>query len=96
MYALGNLYAQSSSYSATDYEVAEKMSSYWANFVKTQNPNKGGSSSNETLPYWGPNVPSQNSQFDLGTSWKKIPITSSIKEKEVLLKYFKSATPSPY
>ncbi|KGO43116.1 Carboxylesterase, type B [Penicillium expansum] len=95
VYALGNLYAQSSSYSATDYEVAEKMSSYWANFVKTQNPNKGGSSSNGTLPYWGPNVPSQNSQFDLGTSWKKIPITSSIKEKEVLLKYFKSATPSP-
>ncbi|KAJ5213056.1 hypothetical protein N7449_000225 [Penicillium cf. viridicatum] len=94
-YALGNLYAQSSSYSEADYEVSEKMSSYWANFVKTRNPNKGGSSTNGTLP-WGANVPSQNSQFDLGTSWKKIPIASSIEEKEVLLKYFKLATPSPY
>ncbi|KAJ5663173.1 hypothetical protein N7507_003904 [Penicillium longicatenatum] len=41
VFALDNLYAQSSTYNQTDYEVAAKMSAYWANFVKTQNPNKG-------------------------------------------------------
>ncbi|KAJ5919198.1 Carboxylesterase type B [Penicillium verhagenii] len=94
VYALGNLYAQSSTYDETDYEVAEKMSSYWANFVKTQNPNKGGSA-NVTLPYWAANVPSQNNQFDLGNTWKKIPITASLKMRDIFLDFWKTTT-DPY
>ncbi|OOF91965.1 hypothetical protein ASPCADRAFT_56460 [Aspergillus carbonarius ITEM 5010] len=95
VYALGNLYAQSEDYTATDIEIADIMSSYWANFVKTQNPNQGGSYTNGTLPYWGANVPSENSTFELGSLWKKIPFVS-VEQKEIILEYFKYATPSPY
>ncbi|KAJ5813667.1 uncharacterized protein N7503_000417 [Penicillium pulvis] len=94
-FALNNFYAQSSTYNQTDYEVAEKMSSYWANFVKTQNPNKGGSAT-ESLPHWAANVPSENNQFELGYKWKKIPITPIAKEKNVFLEYWQWATPNPF
>lgn len=95
VYALGNLYAQNENYTSVDYEIADKMSSYWANFVKTRNPNKGGSYKNGSLPQWRANVPSHNVTFDLGTSWKQIPI-ASVEEKEIMLEYFKYATPDPY
>ena len=65
---MNNLYAQTtSSYTDTDYKVADIMSSYWANFVKTQNPNKGDSYNNSSLLYWGPNVPAQQNTFELGS-----------------------------
>lgn len=42
-YALNNLYAQDGyPYSDTDREVAHIVSSYWANFIKTGNPNGEG------------------------------------------------------
>ncbi|RAK89654.1 carboxylesterase [Aspergillus costaricaensis CBS 115574] len=95
-YALNNLYAQTTtSYTDTDYEVANIMSSYWANFVKTQNPNKGDSYNNGTLPYWGSNVPAQQNTFELGSLWKKIAFATA-KEIQLYLEYFKYATPSPY
>ncbi|KAJ5622284.1 hypothetical protein N7528_005516 [Penicillium herquei] len=95
VFALGNLFAQSSTYTEADYLVADKMSSYWANFVKTQNPNKGGSHTNGTLPTWSANVPSENSMFELGYNWKKYQV-APVKERSVLLKYFQWATPDPY
>ncbi|PYH38877.1 carboxylesterase [Aspergillus neoniger CBS 115656] len=95
-YALNNLYAQTTtSYTDTDYEVANIMSSYWANFVKTQNPNKGSSYNNGTLLYWGPNVPAQRNMFELGSLWKNIAFATA-KEIQLYWGYFKYATPSPY
>ncbi|PQE32719.1 carboxylesterase protein [Rutstroemia sp. NJR-2017a WRK4] len=44
-YALNSLYASADIYPWTDYDyyVGEVMSSYWANFCKTRNPNLSGS-----------------------------------------------------
>ncbi|PWY69660.1 carboxylesterase [Aspergillus sclerotioniger CBS 115572] len=95
VYALGNLYVQLEDYTDTDIEIANIMLPYWANSIKTQYPNKGGSYTNGILPYWGANVRSQNSTFELGSLWKKIPF-ASVEEKEIILEYFKYATPSPY
>ncbi|KAJ5657491.1 uncharacterized protein N7484_001140 [Penicillium longicatenatum] len=95
VFALDNLYAQSSTYNQTDYEVAAKMSAYWANYVKTQNPNKGGSAT-ETLPYWAPDIPSENNQFELGNLWKKIPITPFATEKNIFLDFWQWAIPDPF
>ncbi|RAO69142.1 uncharacterized protein BHQ10_005154 [Talaromyces amestolkiae] len=42
-FVLNNLYAQDGyPYGEADYAVAEKMSTYWANFIKTANPNDDG------------------------------------------------------
>jgi carboxylesterase 2 len=42
-FVLNNLYAQDGyPYGEADYAVAEKMSTYWANFIKTGNPNGDG------------------------------------------------------
>ncbi|KAJ5946523.1 hypothetical protein N7454_003362 [Penicillium verhagenii] len=45
-YALNNLYAVDSPWTIEDYEIADKLSDYWVNFISTGNPNGDG------LPYW--------------------------------------------
>ncbi|PYH89048.1 carboxylesterase [Aspergillus ellipticus CBS 707.79] len=96
VYALGNLFAQSGvDYTAADYAIADRMSSYWANFVKTQNPNQGDSYAKGTLPHWAANVPSQNTTFELGSLWEQTPFATA-EEIEIYLEYFKYATPIPY
>ncbi|PYH95269.1 hypothetical protein BO71DRAFT_429221 [Aspergillus ellipticus CBS 707.79] len=70
-----------------DYEIAETMSSYWANFAKTLNPNHGGSYAGD-LPRWEPNTP-QGDQvvMELGDALENIEITS--KEKvDFVMEYF--------
>jgi para-nitrobenzyl esterase len=41
-YALGNLYATERPWTDEDRRIADTMSSYWANIVKTGNPNGAG------------------------------------------------------
>ncbi|GME65232.1 carboxylesterase [Neofusicoccum parvum] len=45
-YALRNLYGTDLPWTSYDFYLADVISSYWANFVKTQNPNLGGSYKN--------------------------------------------------
>ncbi|MFD0794206.1 carboxylesterase/lipase family protein [Mucilaginibacter litoreus] len=50
-YAMGNLAGNTTyAWTADDYKVSETMESYFANFIKTGNPNGAG------LPKWSPNV----------------------------------------
>ncbi|OJJ97443.1 hypothetical protein ASPACDRAFT_32638 [Aspergillus aculeatus ATCC 16872] len=95
VYALGNLYAQSQDYTDADLAIADIMSSYWANFVKTQNPNQGGSYKNGTLPTWGANVPARNVTFELGRLWRDVGF-ASVTAQETFLEYFQYAQPNPY
>jgi carboxylesterase 2 len=39
---LNNLYDTDLPWTAEDYQIAETMNSYWANFIKTGNPNDQG------------------------------------------------------
>lgn len=41
-YAFNNLYTNSSPWTSVDYEIADKMSSYWANFIRSGDPNGEG------------------------------------------------------
>ena len=36
----------------TDYRLADQMSTYWANFIKTGDPNEGGTVCGYDLPKW--------------------------------------------
>lgn len=55
VYAYGNLWRHPGMYSKKDEALSEIMQTYWTNFAKTGDPNKGGA------PYW----PQWNSEEDL-------------------------------
>lgn len=65
-YVFNNLYGTDLPWEPVDYEIAETLSSYWANFIKTSDPNKGGSyRGNGTLAYWAPSNSSSATTFHL-------------------------------
>lgn len=69
-YALNNLYAQDGyPYSDTDYKVAAVVSGYWANFIKTGNPNGNG------LPEF--NETADNRIMSLGKESYTIPLADN-------------------
>ncbi|PYH40211.1 carboxylesterase/lipase family protein [Aspergillus saccharolyticus JOP 1030-1] len=76
-YVLNNLYATSKPWTAADYAIAKKMNSYWANFIKTGNPNGPG------LTPW-PAVNSSELVQHVGDGWGQIPVGWS--EKVALFK----------
>ncbi len=56
-----------------DFALADEMSSYWANFIKTGNPNGEG------LPYW-PNSGEEESIMELGDECYAIPANDRLWE----------------
>ena len=70
-----------------DKTVAEEMSSYWINFVKTGDPNSSG------LSNWEPYTPTKNEVMELGEKMGMMPVAAS-KEKLDFLKE-QLLTPSP-
>ncbi|KAJ5609574.1 carboxylesterase [Penicillium herquei] len=92
MYALNALYANVDTYPFTsiDYEIQEKMSSYWANFAKTLNPNKGGSyHGSGKLPKWTPNDANGTEVvIELGGTFEDVPIAPSNEYVEFIMDYY--------
>ncbi|KAF7938418.1 uncharacterized protein EAE98_000756 [Botrytis deweyae] len=90
VYALGNLWAQTGvNYTAEDYYVSNVLSSYWANFVKTTDPNSGDSYNNGTLPAtWEPNSSTKRETFKVGAEYGMIAVAASLAKIEAFLKWF--------
>lgn len=71
-YAFNNIpYASYSNvtWTGVDYEVETNMAGYWANFIKTGNPNGGN------LTYFPPTVEASEQTMWLGDSWGAGPIS---------------------
>lgn len=71
-YALNSLHSDTdTAWLPADYEIAAKVSSYWANFIKTGNPNQGGSykSGNGSLVDWPASSGDKNTTFNIGDSF---------------------------
>lgn len=79
MYALNALYANVDDYpfEEDDWYVQSMISAYWANFAKTSNPNTGGSSSDDPLPYWAPQDGTTKFVMRLGDGWENITLAKS-------------------
>ncbi|KAL4807020.1 alpha/beta-hydrolase [Aspergillus unguis] len=79
-YVLNNLYATDLPWEAADYEIAAKMNAYWANFIKTGNPNGAG------LVHWPATTDDELVQH-VGNGWGSIPVASKAKV-ELLKEWF--------
>lgn len=81
MYVLNALYANVDRYPFVDedFYIQSTVSAYWANFVKTGNPNYGGSfvSPNGSLPYWAPNTAGNRTMFNIGDSFRNISLAGN-------------------
>ncbi|RAH43432.1 carboxylesterase [Aspergillus brunneoviolaceus CBS 621.78] len=96
MYALNAMYACAEYYPFTDedYIIADQMSSYWANFAKTLDPNRGNSyTGSGVLARWEPNTnEGKPVVMELGDNFQPQLITSPEKTN-FILKYFSQQTP---
>lgn len=96
MYALNALYANADTYpfTAIDYEIQEQMSSYWANFAKTLNPNNGGSYQGKgKLAHWAPNSANGTQVvMELGNHFGNVPIARSSKYVDFIMDYYSQQT----
>lgn len=82
VYVLGNLWAQSSvDYTAADYHISEVVSEYWANFIKTGNPNRSNPTQ-ELVPLpasWNAASAEAMQVMQLGQNFKMIPVAGTPK-----------------
>lgn len=85
MYVLNALYAVSDELPFTEYDfyIQSVVSAYWANFVKTGNPNFGDSYKNDTasLPYWAPNNADTYHMFNIGNSFANISLAGNASQQ---------------
>lgn len=95
VYVLGNLWAQSDvGYTAADYHISEVMSEYWANFIKTGNPNHSEyTQSLVSLPAdWNAASAEAMQVFQVGQDFRMIPVAGTAKV-EVFEAFFSALTP---
>ncbi len=83
VYAYDNLHTLDRPWTESDRKLADQMSTYWANFVKTGNPNGSG------LPHWDAYNASEEKLMILDTTLNCVPIPDLDKMK-VWEQYYKS------
>jgi carboxylesterase 2 len=93
-YVLNNLYDTDKPWEPEDFAIAEKMSSYWANFAKTGNPNTGGSypAALGSLTYFPKSSPSKNVSMQVGDRWGDLPVATAA-QIELIEEYFNTQAP---
>ena len=79
-YVFNNLKMLDRPWTDVDRKVAETMSSYWVNFVKTGDPN------GESLPEWPPYSPDVKEVMEIGENTGMIPIAATEARFEFLKK----------
>ncbi|KAI9710923.1 MAG: hypothetical protein M1820_002358 [Bogoriella megaspora] len=102
-YVFNNLYGTDLPWTDIDYQIATTLNAYWANFVKTQNPNKGNSYKNGTLAYWAPHgsvnatvfhlsPPAPTNPNGLPVGYQQVPIATE-EHVKLFQDFFNSRTP---
>lgn len=94
-YFMDSLYANNYDHTWSWYDryLGEVLSSYWANFAKTHNPNTGGSYPFNNLTYWAPVNSRTKSVFHIGQSFGNRSLAQSPDQVELIMDYFHQQTP---
>ncbi|OJJ33562.1 hypothetical protein ASPWEDRAFT_174964 [Aspergillus wentii DTO 134E9] len=75
-YALKNLYQTDLPWTEYDFHLSDIMSSYWANFIKTGNPNEGGSLESGSLAKWEASKAGEATVMHLGDGFGMMDIAT--------------------
>lgn len=94
MYILRTLFAGAATHPFNwyDFYVSEIMSSYWFNFMKTGDPNLGGSYKKGELAHWAPNDGHSQTVFQLGQRFGNRTIANP-DQVRLITEYFAQQTP---
>jgi para-nitrobenzyl esterase len=87
-YALDTLYMSDRPFTDIDRKIADQMSSYWANFAKTGNPNGKG------LPHWPAVSEKASTTMQIGDVTEAIPLAGSSARLEFWQQYFSRPRPA--
>jgi para-nitrobenzyl esterase len=82
-YVLNSLNMSDRPFTDADYKIADTMSSYWANFIKTGDPNGPG------LAHWPSTSEQPGMTMELGDKYAPIPVAGS-KEKQAFFEQYYS------
>lgn len=85
-YAFGNLYATDRPWTDEDRVIADRMSSYWANIIKTGDPNDEG------LPTWTPFDPAAPKVMMLGDQWTPTSVAGSPEKLDFWRRFYATQT----
>jgi carboxylesterase type B len=85
-YVFDNLYATDRPWTDEDRQIADRMSSYWANIIKTGNPNGTG------LPDWKAFSPDAATVMQLGAKWQPVPVAASPAKIDFWRRFYQTQT----
>lgn len=88
-YAMNTLSMSDRPFSPGDYKIENILSSYWANFIKTGNPNGPG------LPYWPSASERPAMMMEVGDNFAPIPVASSTARFEFMKRFLTSKPRQP-
>lgn len=86
-YAFNNLYATDSPWTTEDYEIADKLSDYWVNFISSGDPNGDG------LTNWPVNTNGTTQTMVLGDSWGVADVATSEEKISFVEDFFSHFAP---
>lgn len=82
-YVLNSLSMSDRPFTDADWKIADTMSSYWANFIKTGDPNSPG------LAHWPSTSEQPGMTMEIGDKYQPIPVAGS-KEKQAFFEQYYS------
>ncbi|KAL2849925.1 Alpha/Beta hydrolase protein [Aspergillus pseudoustus] len=93
-YTMDTLYANADDHEWAwyDYHVAEIMSSYWVNFARTGDPNRGGAYPHGNLTHWAATDGQSQTVFHVGDGFGDRALAKP-EQVELILAYFAQQTP---
>ncbi|OJI85783.1 hypothetical protein ASPTUDRAFT_55375 [Aspergillus tubingensis CBS 134.48] len=80
-YAFNNLYATDKPWKPEDYAIADRLSDYWVNFLRSGNPN------GPELPNWPANDAAEPVVMELGDAWEPL-LVASAEKRSFMNKWF--------